>query len=77
MIFFFTLNSFIIAGSCKTIKRLWCDGPLCVRDFIRGYETMIVRNFNGGMDTHCSRMRQASGPGLRRANTKDEEGRNG
>lgn len=51
--------------------------PKCVLDFMRGYRTMIMRHFNGGMDTHCSRMRQAAGPGLRRANTKDEEGRNG
>ena len=40
--------------------------PKCVLDFMRGYGTMIVRVFNGGMDIHCSRMRQAAGPGLRR-----------
>lgn len=50
---------------------------MCMLDFIRGYGTMRVRNFNGGMDTHCSRMRQAAGLGLRRANRKDEEGKNG
>ena len=51
--------------------------PKCLLDFIRGYGTMIARNFNGGTDTHCSRMTKAAGPGLRRANTRDEEGRNG
>lgn len=51
--------------------------PKWVLACMRGYGTMIVRHFNGGMDPHCSTMRQAAGPGLRRANTKDEEGRNG
>lgn len=37
----------------------------------------MMSNFNGGIDTHCSRMRQAAGSALRRANTKNEEGRNG
>lgn len=37
----------------------------------------MMSNFNGGIDTHCSRMRQAAGSALRRANTKNEEARNG
>lgn len=40
---------------------------MCALDSIRGYGTMIVTNFNGGVDAHCSRMRQATRSGLRRA----------
>ncbi len=29
--------------------------PKCVLHFMRGDRTMIVRNFNGGMDSHCLR----------------------
>lgn len=51
--------------------------PKCVLDFMRGYRAMKLRKFNGGIDTHCSRMRQVVGPALRTANTNDEWSRNG
>lgn len=51
--------------------------PKCVLDFIKGYGTMTEKNVNGRTGAPCSRLRQAAGPGHKRANTKDEEGRNG
>lgn len=58
----FIINIFIITDDQQAyFKVLRCGSQSVCFNFMRGYRTMTVRNFNGRMVTHCSRMRLVSG----------------